>query len=66
MRSSPTSGGLTRRDVLKGLAAVSVGTATGAAAHGYLYERHDIELTRTVLRVAGLPEALAGLRGSGS
>lgn len=62
MRSSPTSGGLTRRNVLKGLTAVSVGTATGAAAHGYTYERHGIELTRTVLLVAGLPGALAGFR----
>jgi uncharacterized protein len=63
MRSSPTAaGGLTRRDVLKGLAAVSVGTASGAAAHGYLYGRHHIELTRTVLGVARLPHALAGLR----
>jgi predicted MPP superfamily phosphohydrolase len=62
MRSSPTFGGFTRRDVLKGLAAVSVGTATGAAAHGYLYGRHNIELTRTVLRVASLPDTLAGLR----
>jgi uncharacterized protein len=55
-------GGLTRRDVLKGLVGVSVGTALGAGAHGYLYERHRIELTDTVLRVAGLPDALAGLR----
>jgi predicted MPP superfamily phosphohydrolase len=62
MRSSPTAAGLTRRDVLKGLAAVSVGTTTGAAAHGYLYGSHGIELTRTVLRVDGLPDALAGLR----
>jgi len=62
MGSSPTSRGLSRRDVLKGLAAVSVGTATGGAAHGYLYERHHVGVTRTVLTVAGLPEALDGLR----
>ena len=37
MSSWLTSRGLSRRDVLKGLAAVSVGTATGAAAHGYYY-----------------------------
>ena len=36
--------------------------ATGAAAHGYLYGRHHIELTRTILRRRGLPDALAGLR----
>lgn len=48
--------------MLKGLAAVCVGTATGAAAHGYLYERHQIEVTRRDLRLAGLPDALSGLR----
>ena len=53
---------LSRRDVLKGLAAVAVGGAAGAAAHGFLYGRHHIEVTRTVLRVAGLPESIAGLR----
>jgi uncharacterized protein len=62
MPSSLPSLRLGRRDVLKGLAAVGVGTATGAAAHGFLYERHHIDVTRTVLRVAGLPEAISGLR----
>ena len=62
MSSWLTSRGLSRRDVLKGLAAVSVGTATGTAAHGYLYERHHVDVTRTVLPVPGLPEALGGLR----
>ena len=54
--------GLTRREVLRGLAAVSVGTATGTAAHGFFYARHHVEVTRTVLRVANLPAALSGLR----
>ena len=62
MSSAPTSGRLSRRDVLKGLAAVGVGTATGAAAHGYMYARHQIEVTRTTLSVSGLSDALAGLR----
>ena len=62
MRSSLTSHRFGRRDVLKGLAALGVGTATGAAAHGYLYERHHIDVTRKDLRVAGLPDALSGLR----
>ena len=57
MSSAPTSGRLSRRDVLKGLAAVGVGTATGAAAHGYLYARHQIEVTRTTLE-APCEEAL--------
>lgn len=58
----PTPARPTRRDVLKGLAAIGVGTVTGAAAHGYLYERHRIEITHETLRVPGLPEALTGLR----
>jgi predicted MPP superfamily phosphohydrolase len=62
MRSSPAAGRVTRRDLLKGLVGVSVGAATGAGAHGYLYERHRVELTTTVLRVAGFPDALAGFR----
>ena len=62
MRSSPTLGNLTRRDVLKGLVGLSVGTATGAGAHGYLYERHRVDLTKTVVPVAGFPEVLAGFR----
>jgi len=62
MRSSLTSRRFSRRDILKGLAAAGVGAATGAAAHGFLYERHHIDLTRAVLRVSGLPDTLSGLR----
>jgi uncharacterized protein len=62
MRSPLAARGVTRRDVLKGLAAVSVGTAAGAAAHGYLYERHHIEVTKATLVVSGFPDALDGLR----
>src|SRR5918992_3586329 len=51
-----------RRDVLKGLAAAGVGAVTGAAAHGYLYERWRIELTNETLALPGLPAALSGLR----
>ncbi len=53
---------LDRRVLLKGLVGVGLGTATGGAAHGFLYERHDLELTRKVFPVSGLPEALRGLR----
>lgn len=53
---------LTRRTVLKGLGALSVGTAAGAAAHGYLYERHHLDTTHQTLEVAGWPPPLAGLR----
>jgi hypothetical protein len=70
MRSTPTSkpnaggpsGGITRRQWLHGVVAVAVGTTTGAAAHGFLYERHRIEVTRAALPVIGLPDALSGLR----
>ena len=54
--------GVSRRDLLKGAAAAGIGTITGALAHGYLYERHRIELTRQTLEVSGLPAALSGLR----
>jgi predicted MPP superfamily phosphohydrolase len=60
-RSSPT-GGLSRRDLLKGVAAAGIGAVTGTIAHGYLYQRHHIELTRATLPVSGLPSDLAGLR----
>jgi uncharacterized protein len=58
----PFSGGFSRRDLLKGFAAAGIGAATGTLAHGYLYERHHLGLTRETLHVSGLPEALAGLR----
>jgi predicted MPP superfamily phosphohydrolase len=53
---------LDRRQVLKGLMGVGIGIAAGGAAHGFLYERHHLELTRSTFPVAGLPEALRGLR----
>jgi uncharacterized protein len=51
----------TRRDVLRGLAALGVGLSVGAAAHGTLYARHQLTLTRSPLPVPGLPPALDGL-----
>ena len=53
---------ISRRSVLKSLAAIGVGTATGALAHGFLYERHRIEVTREHMSVRGLPGTLDGLR----
>jgi predicted MPP superfamily phosphohydrolase len=58
----PVTEGFSRRDLLKGIAAAGIGAATGTLAHGYLYERHHLELTRETLHVFGLPPALAGLR----
>ena len=56
------SRGLTRRAVLKGLAAISAGTATGALAHGFLYARHHVEVTRAIVDFSGLAPGLNGLR----
>jgi hypothetical protein len=53
---------VTRRAVLKGLAASAVGALVGAGAYGYLYERHALTVVRATLHVSGLPAALAGLR----
>lgn len=58
----PFTAGFSRRDLLRGFAAAGIGAATGTFAHGYLYERHHLELTRETLHVSGLPPALAGLR----
>jgi uncharacterized protein len=55
-------GGIRRRDVLKALAAAGIGAATGAGAHGYLYQRHRIGVSRETLPVSGLSEPLRGLR----
>jgi predicted MPP superfamily phosphohydrolase len=51
-----------RRQLLKGLVGVGVGAATGGGAHGFLYERHHLELTRAAFPISGLPDALKGLR----
>jgi predicted MPP superfamily phosphohydrolase len=62
MRSASRSVRLTRRDILRGLGVAGVGALTGAGAHGFLYERHHIGVTREELAVAGWPAALSGLR----
>jgi predicted MPP superfamily phosphohydrolase len=53
---------LSRRGILKSLAGIGLGTLTGAATHGFLYERYDLGLTRVQFPVPGLPPALEGLR----
>jgi predicted MPP superfamily phosphohydrolase len=53
---------MSRRSVLQGLTAIGIGTATGAFAHGYLYERHHVEVTREHIAFPGLPPALGGFR----
>ena len=44
------------------MALLGIGATTGAAAHGYMYARRHIEVTRSVMPVSGLPQSLAGLR----
>ena len=51
-----------RRAVLRALTAAGIGLVTGGAAHGFLYERHRIGITRATLPVSGLARALDGLR----
>lgn len=51
-----------RRAFLQGVAGVGIGVATGGFAHGFLYERFDLAVTRSTLPVSGLPETLRGLR----
>jgi predicted MPP superfamily phosphohydrolase len=53
---------ISRRAVLKTLVGAGVSAVAGAASYGYLYERHQIEVTRADLPVVGLPAALAGFR----
>ena len=51
-----------RRLVLKTFVGLGAGTFMGATTHGFLYERHQLEVTRTPMPVSGLPEGLRGLR----
>ena len=62
MSGRTTTNRLSRRTILRGLGAAGLGALTGAVAHGYMYERHHIQVTREDLAVAGWPEALNGLR----
>jgi predicted MPP superfamily phosphohydrolase len=62
MPAHPDTPGVSRRDLLKGLAATAVGAVVGAADHGYVYERHRLAVTRETLTVRGLAAPLAGLR----
>jgi predicted MPP superfamily phosphohydrolase len=62
MRRRTAGNRFTRRDLLQALGAVGLGALTGAGAHGFMYERHRIRITREDLAVAGWPEALSGLR----
>jgi predicted MPP superfamily phosphohydrolase len=62
MTRRPAGEGLSRRGVIRALAAAGVGLVVGRGAHGYLYERHHVGVTRASLPVSGLPAPLDGLR----
>lgn len=51
-----------RRTLLRALLAAGIGVVAGGGAHGFLYERHRLGVTRATLPVSGLPAALDGLR----
>src|ERR1700674_1483879 len=53
---------VSRRGVLKTLAATGIGALAGTGIYGYAYARHQLELTRADVSIARLPGALAGLR----
>lgn len=53
---------LSRREALRWLTAVGVGLAVGSLAHGGLYERHHVTVTRSRLPVPGLDPVFDGLR----
>jgi len=61
-RPEPGRGTITRRAVLQAFAATAASAVTGFGAYGYLYERHQLSVTRADVPVTGLPPALAGLR----
>jgi uncharacterized protein len=62
MTRQPAAEGLSRRGVLRALAAAGIGLVAGGGAHGFLYERHRVGVTRAALPVSGLPAPLDGLR----
>ncbi len=51
-----------RRAALRVLTAAGIGFLYGGSAHGFLYERHRIGVTRATLPGSGQPIALDGLR----
>lgn len=51
-----------RRVVLRGLAGAGAAALGGSGAYGFLFERHELQVTRARVPVVGLPPALAGVR----
>ena len=53
---------VSRRAILKGLVGASAALLGGTGGYGFLYARHQLEVTRAAVPVTGLPPALSGLR----
>jgi len=53
---------VSRRQLLRALAASGVLAGAGFGSYGYAYERHRLTLNRAKVPVHGLPPALSGLR----
>jgi len=53
---------ITRRALLKAIAATGAGMVVGSGGYGYLYGRHALGITESDVPVSGLPPALSGLR----
>jgi predicted MPP superfamily phosphohydrolase len=62
MLSELKAGRFNRREMLNALAAAGIGVVTGAADHGYVYQRRHLEVTREKIPVSGLSQGLSGLR----
>ena len=53
---------ITRRAALKTLVASGLGAVGSTGVYGYAYGRHQLQVTRAEIAVAGLPARLRGLR----
>jgi uncharacterized protein len=56
------SAGVSRRTALRAFVAAGLGAAAGVTGHGFLYERHRLQVTRSDVPVSGLAHGLDGLR----
>lgn len=53
---------VSRRAVLKAVAATGIGALTGGGVYGFAYGRHQLSVTRIPVPVSSLPPSLSGLR----
>jgi len=53
---------ISRRAILNGMLGAGAATLAGTGAYGFLYARHQLEITRATVPVMKLPASLSGLR----